>query len=260
MGMTVLKIIALDDEEMALGSLTDAISEAAPDAELHAFRRAEDALSFIKDTPCDAAFLDVEMAGLSGLELAEQLRRLHPQLNIIFVTGYDSYRAQAFDLHASGYLKKPVTARKVRAELEDLRYPAAASRRVRIQAFGNFEVFLDNRPMHFQYSKTKELLAYLVDRQGALCTNAAIAAVLFEDDEPHDVYIRRLIKDLTDTLEAAGCGQVVSRSRGQLRIVPETVSCDYFDWNAGRRQGYRGEYMAQYSWAEYTNAMLARTL
>ncbi len=58
-----MKIIALDDEEMALGSLTDAISEAAPGAELHAFRRAEDALSFIKDTPCDAAFLDVEMAG-----------------------------------------------------------------------------------------------------------------------------------------------------------------------------------------------------
>lgn len=257
--MTVLKIIALDDEEMALGSLTDAISEAAPDAELHAFRRAEDALDFVERNPCGTAFLDMEMTGFNGLELAEQLRRLNPQLNIIFVTGYDSYLAQAFDLHASGYLKKPVTARKVRAELADLRYPAADCR-VLIRTFGNFEAFLDGRPMRFQYTKAKELLAYLVDRQGALCTNAEIATVLFEDGEPHDVYIRRLIKDLTDTLAAAGCGHVILRSRGQLRIVPEAVSCDYFDWNAGKRRDYRGEYMAQYSWAEYTNAMLARTL
>lgn len=257
-----MRIMALDDEEMALGALTDAISEAAPEAELAAFLRAEEALDHAGSHPCDAAFLDVEMAGMSGMTLAERLRRLKPDMNIIFVTGYDSYRGGAFDLHASGYLKKPVTARKVRAELEDLRYPVAPARRVRIRTFGNFEVYLDGKPLMFRYSRTRELLAYLVDRQGALCAVGEVAGVLFEDGEPHDVYLRRLCRDLTATLEAAGCGDVIDRRWGRLGIVPEKVDCDYFDWNAGRRTGcpYRGEYMAQYSWAEYTNAMLARTL
>ena len=255
-----MRIIVLDDRKIALNSLTDTISEAEPDAELHPFRRTEDALSFMQTTLCDVAFLRAEMAGPDGLSPAEQLQQLNPRLNIIFVTNCGSYRVQAFDLHASGCLKEPVTVRKIRAELDDLRYPVHPSRRVHIRTFGNFEVFIDDTPIRFQYNKSKELLAYLVDRRGTFCTNGEIATVLFEDGKKHDVYIRRLIKDLTDTMRAAGCGRVIARGRGQLRIVPKEVICDYFDWNSGKHQGYHGEYMAQYSWAEYTNAALSRSI
>lgn len=162
------------------------------------------ALDYAGGHPCDTAFLDVEMAGMSGMALAERLRRMKPDVNIIFVTGHGSYRDGAFGLHASGYLMKPVTARKVREELKDLRYPVAPARRVRIRTFGNFEVYLDGKPLMFRYSRTRELLAYLVDRQGALCAVGEVAGVLFEDGEPHDVHLRRLCRDLTATLEAAG--------------------------------------------------------
>ena len=87
------------------------------------------ALDYAGGHPCDTAFLDVEMAGMSGMALAERLRRMKPDVNIIFVTGHGSYRDGAFGLHASGYLMKPVTARKVREELKDLRYPRGLSGR-----------------------------------------------------------------------------------------------------------------------------------
>ena len=254
-----MTVIAVDDERLALENLAESIEQASPDARIRRFRYPEDALNFAKENQVDVAFLDVEMIGMNGVELAERLKLYHPDINIIFSTGYGHYRDVAFDLHASGYLTKPITPEKVKKELDNLRRPVRNLKRVRIRAFGNFEVYLDGNPVSFKYSKTKEMLAYLVDRKGALCTNGEILAVLFEDDNGHEAYFRSLRKDLTDVLELAGCGEILSQQRGRIGINPELVDCDYFNWCNGKRSGlnaFHGEYMTQYSWGEYTNAML----
>ena len=252
-------VIAVDDERLALENLVESIAQASSDARIHRFRYPEDALDFARENHVDVAFLDVEMVGMNGVELAERLKFYYPDINIIFSTGYGHYRDAAFDLHASGYLTKPITPEKVKKELENLRRPVRNPKRVKIRAFGNFEVHLDGNPIGFKYSKTKEMLAYLVDRKGALCTNGEIMAVLFEDDNGHEAYFRSLRKDLTDIFDAAGCGEVLSQQRGRIGIIPDLVECDYFNWCSGKRSGanaFHGEYMTQYSWGEYTNAML----
>ena len=255
-----MKIIAVDDERIALEGLLDVISEVAPDAQLNGFEYPEDALSFVDANDCNIAFLDVEMAEMSGVELAEQLKLRNPDINIIFATGFEEYRKEAYDLHASGYLTKPITAEKVKKELSDLRRPIPKRRRMRVQTFGNFEVYIDGLPMAFKYSKTKELLAYLVDRKGALCTSGELQAVIFEDDSGHESYMKSLRRDLLETLETAGCGNVIAQQRGKLGVVPDNLDCDYYDWCEGKRMGisWHGEYMAQYSWSEYTAAVLER--
>ena len=252
-------VIAVDDERFALENLVESIEQASSGAQVHRFRYPEDARDFAKENHVDVAFLDVEMIGMNGVELAEQLKLYHPDINIIFSTGYGHYRDAAFDLHASGYLTKPITAEKVKKELDNLRRPIRNVKRIRIRAFGNFEVYLDGKPISFKYRKTKEMLAYLVDRKGALCTNGEIMAVLFEDDYGHEAYFRSLRKDLTDILETAGCGEVLTQQRGGIGILPELVDCDYFNWCSGKRSGdnaFHGEYMTQYSWGESTNALL----
>lgn len=118
-----MKIIAVDDEVIALEGLMDAIREAAPTAQLDGFEYPEDALEFVDENECNIAFLDVEMPGMSGVTLAEQLKLRNPNINIIFATGYEQYRMAAFALHASGYLTKPITPEKVKKELSNLRYP-----------------------------------------------------------------------------------------------------------------------------------------
>jgi two-component SAPR family response regulator len=255
-------VIAVDDERIALDHLVESIQQASPNAQIHRFRYPEDALAFAKENNVDVAFLDVEMIGMNGVELAERLKLYHPDINIIFSTGYGHYRDAAFELHASGYLTKPITPEKVRKELDDLRRPVRNPKRVQIRTFGNFEVYLDGSPINFKYSKTKEMLAYLVDRRGALCTNGEIIATLFEDDNSHEAYLRSLRKDMTDVLEAAGCGDILSQQRGRIGIVPERVECDYFSWYSGSpsaESSYNGEYMTQYSWGEFTNAMLSNS-
>ena len=255
-----MKIIAVDDERIALEGLLDVISEAAPDAEINGFEYPEDALDFVNANDCNIAFLDVEMSEMSGVELAEQLKLRNPDINIIFATGFEEYRKEAYDLHASGYLTKPITAEKVRKELCDLRRPIPKRRRMRVQTFGNFEAYIDGVPIAFKYSKTKELLAYLVDRKGALCTSAELQAVIFEDDGGHESYMKSLRRDLLETLEASGCGHVIAQQRGKLGVVPDNLDCDYYDWCEGKRMGliWHGEYMVQYSWSEYTAGVLER--
>ena len=163
-----MKIIAVDDEKIALQGLLSSIQKAAPTAQLHGFRYADEALAHVEAHSCDVAFLDIEMRGMSGVELAQRLKDLNPDVNIIFATGFGSYRDTAFDLHASGYLIKPITEEGVRRELENLRRPPLAPKRLRAVTFGNFQILAAGEPVRFKYQKTKELLAYLIDRRGQL--------------------------------------------------------------------------------------------
>ncbi|MDD3369351.1 MAG: hypothetical protein PHP50_10795 [Lachnospiraceae bacterium] len=148
--------------------------------------------------------------------------------------------------------------------MNELRNPVVhvTEQKLRIKAFGNFEVYKGEKVLDFKYNKSRELLAYLVDRNGSLCSNHEIITALWEEGEKvnnHISYLKNTRTDLIATLKAVGCGDVLERQRGSLRIIPEKIDCDYFDYLNQKPSGinaYRGEYMAQYSWAEMTHGAL----
>jgi hypothetical protein len=168
-------------------------------------------------------------------------------------------RGEAFDLHASGYLMKPVTVPEVQRELADLRYPVQEEAPLlRVQAFGNFEVFFQGRPVHFRRSRTKELFAYLIDRRGAGSTMGELISILWEgrlDTPGVRSQLRSLITDLRTTLQALGQEAVIIKRRDLIAVDPKQVDCDYYRFLAGDRSPgnlFRGEYMSNYSWGETT--------
>lgn len=260
-------IFAIDDEKIALDGLVGAIQKAAPAVEVMGFRSAEKALDACRELEPDVVFADIELRDMNGVELARQMKALLPNINIIFTTGYTEYTVKAFEIHASGYILKPVTAEKVYREIQELRYPVMEHRPGRglyVRAFGNFEVLYDGIPVKFQYSKTKELFAYLIDRNGALTTNGELEAVLWEEEDSpkkHASYLKNLRADLVQVLEKLNCGDILVRSWGSIGVLPEKISCDYFEFLHSRKEGkasglYNGEYMTQYSWAELTHGSL----
>ena len=254
-----MRIIAVDDEKIALEALSGSIKAIVSEDEVVSFRYPEDALNYAKENICDIAFLDIEMVGMSGVELAEELKKQNSEINIVFCTGYGNYRDVAFELHASGYLMKPITPEKIKRELENLRRPITEKKKLKVQTFGNFEVYVDGKPLNFKYRRTKELFAYLVDRVGAMCTVGEITGILFEEDGGREDYFQKLRRDLLSTLEAVGCSGAIVHKRGMLGIVISEIQCDYYDCLSKKKDFatyYFGEYMSQYSFAEYTNAQL----
>lgn len=254
-----MRILAVDDERCALNLLTRNIRAVVPQAEVIEFINPAAALEWAGENTCDVAFLDIELGCMNGIELGKYLKERNPKTNLIFVTGYLDYAISAYALHASGYLSKPASQEAIRAELENLRYPMPKSqtgKKLVVHCFGNFEVFYDGKPLTFKRSKTKELFAFLIDRNGARVNSGEICARLWEEetsDKRQKDYLRHLVMDLSNALEAVGESDVFVRTRSGYNINPALLECDYYDYLNNvpyAVRAYQGEYMQQYSWAE----------
>ena len=250
--------IAVDDEPLMLGALTKAI-KASPDiTAVTSFTSCEDALDFIKNNPTDIAFLDINMRGMGGLSLAKKIIGFCPDCKIVFCTGYEEYAIPAFKLHASGYLMKPISAKDVQVEIDNIKGIRQKQKPLTVKCFGNFEVFAKGEKLTFKRSKTKELFAFLVDRNGAGVTVAEIGAALWENNEEqkNQNYIHQLFRDLRQSLETLGVEDIFERNNYFYSINPEKLDCDYYEYLKTGKPEFRGEYMSQYSWAEETCGLL----
>ena len=250
--------IAVDDEILMLGALVSAI-KASPDiADVYQFSDCDEALNFVRGNSVDIAFLDINMRGMGGLTLAEKIIDASPDCKIVFCTGYEEYAIPAFKLHASGYLLKPVSAEDVQVEINNIKGLRKNQLLLEVKCFGNFEVLCNGKSLPFKRSKTKELFAFLVDRNGAGVTVAEIGVALWENDEDqkNQNYIHQLFRDLRQSLEAVGVEDIFERNNYYYSLNPEKLDCDYYAYLKTGKPEFRGEYMSQYSWAEGTCGLL----
>lgn len=252
-----MRILAVDDEQDALEVLTSAITACQPDADIKGFNSPTEALEYAEKNQMDIAFLDVRMPGMTGLEVAKRLKKINPRINIIFSTGFSEFASDAFSLHASGYLMKPITTRDVRKELENLRNPVGQpKKRVYIRTFGNFELFVDGETIHFSRKPAKELLAYLVDRKGSAVTRRELCDVLLQDaafTRKSQDYLTKIVKELQKALEEVKASDIVNLDRSEYSVIPDNFDCDAYDYLKGMPDAFNnfyGEYMSQYPWAE----------
>lgn len=250
-----MNIILVDDEKLNLDNLEYVIDKVIPNAPRASFSKASQALAYVQDHQVDVAFLDINMRGIDGITIAKVIQERWPNTNIIFCTGFSEYALEALDINCSGYILKPVNEEKVRKALDNLRHPVEQGNRVRFRCFGNFEVYLDGNPIWFKYSRSKELLAYLVDRNGVSVSMKELSAILFEDDQ-HRSYMYQIRLDLVNTLEELGVADILIQSRGYLGIDRDKVDCDYFDYLDKKIKPPVQEYMTQYSFSEVTYAAI----
>jgi two-component SAPR family response regulator len=153
---------------------------------------------------------------------------------------------------------KPISAGDVQAEIDNIKGIRRNQKPLTVKCFGNFEVYAKGEKLAFKRSKTKELFAFLVDRNGAGVTIAEIEVALWESDEDqkNQNYIHQLFHDLRQSLEAVGMEEVFERKQYFYSINPEKLDCDYYTYLRTGKPEFRGEYMSQYSWAEKTCGLL----
>ena len=246
-----MNILLCDDENLQLLRLESTIKKLMPNETYYSYTNPKLAYEETKNLKIDIALLDIEMPVINGVGLAKKLKKNNPQINIIFVTAYDNYALDAYNLHASGYIMKPVNEGKLKEELDGLRYPVEMkqSNKIQVKCFGNFEVFSNGVPLKFHRGKSKELFAYLVDREGASVNMNELNAILWEEDKSS--YLRNLISDIQDTLKEVDASDVFIKRHNECFIDPTKIDCDAYEYkknNPDAVRMYRGEYMIQYDW------------
>lgn len=126
----MLKALLVDDEVPARSELRFLLGEAGGVEVVGEAGSASEALQLIKAIPYDVVFLDVNMPGLSGIELAEALSGLTRPPAVVFVTAHSEHAVEAFEVAAVDYLVKPVEIRRLRMAIERLTPAAEAPVRI----------------------------------------------------------------------------------------------------------------------------------
>ena len=262
-----MKVICVDDEPLAVEYTLGQCALLPEIDEVKGFTQAQSALDWIRDHSADLAILDINMPEIDGITLAARIKQARPETAILFLTAYKEYAFDAYAVHPTGYLLKPVSQEKLAAEVRHAfgETHRSTQEHVRVRTFGTFDVFVDDRPVSFKLAKAREILAFLVDKQGSGVTRAEIFAAVWEDNlydrrmqKQLDVYIR----SLRGTLQEYGIQQILEMEKGILRVRPETFACDaylFYSGDSDTINAYRGEYMSSYSWASMTEAILSWT-
>ena len=185
----------------------------------------DEAFSLLSDE-VQIIFLDIEMPGISGLEAAELLQKRYKRLNVVFVTGHPEYSFPAHSVHPSGFLAKPVDEQDILREITHLRYPIEdVKSQIRVRC-SPFAVFVGDKLLGFKSDRTVELFAYLVYRNGAICTNGELLGVLWEGDTDRNGRLRQLIMDMRDCFREIGAENIIIKKYGKIGINTDLIEID----------------------------------
>lgn len=258
-----MKVICVDDEYPILENFKRKAQDLPEIESLHLFQSAEKAMKWAENHTVDIAFLDIEMPCTNGIELAKKLKHIDENIRIIYVTAYEEYALDAFRVDALGYLLKPYTRDEIQHELEKaVLMRAKPKKRVVIQTIPGLVVKVDGKVLHFDRTKPEELFALLIDRAEAGITMGEAIACLWPGrpaDESTKTLYRVTFHRLLEALKKEGIEDII-RAEGRKKYLEiEQVECDLYcilDGDRDAMQKYNGEYLKDYSWAEFRNAQL----
>lgn len=256
------RAIAIDDEKRALDRLERVLMEEPRIEVVGKFMSACEAAAFAARNTVDIAFLDIEMPEENGLALADQLTKSLPALEIVFVTAYDQYALRAYQLHAVGYLLKPVDADGIREQLDVLEHrrrkaaTAAVPQTLRIRCFGQFLYHADEEtgPIRWRTAKTEEMFALLVHYRGAPVSREIVIDTLWPEAEPDRAanLFRVTCTYLRNALAEWGYPNMLERERDSYRLDMSRVDCDVTSFMADMHAAAKSD---DIQWLERVSAL-----
>lgn len=231
-----MKAVIIDDERLAVLRLQQ-ILESWEEVEIvGAFTRYSDLLEEFPRLKPDVAFLDIDMPGINGLELASSLIELDEQVEIVFITAYNQYALDAFRVNAIDYLLKPIDEELLARTISRInkRKPPAPVRQkeaaVLIQCFGAHIYSHEDRPgiIDFPTVKTEELFAFFLVHRETNVSKWMICESLWPNHDPHkaEQNLHTTVYRMKKTLLEKGIKLVLSSKKGFYHFKLEE-SCDY---------------------------------
>lgn len=182
-------------------------------------------------------FLDINMPQLRGIDAGSRILDLSPKTDIVFVTAYDQYAVEAFELHALDYLLKPVAEDRLKKTVARLqkKLPLAKeqhSLKLQIRCFGRFQMgWEDREPIKWRTEKAKELFAFLLQNHSRNIARDELLDKLWPENNP-DRALKQLyngIYYIRKALEGYGIGSELISIDNNYNLKLGTM-----DWDVGR--------------------------
>ncbi|SFG15371.1 two component transcriptional regulator, LytTR family [Desulfotomaculum arcticum] len=175
--MIPVKVIATDDEAGVLLLLHSILSELDDIQLVGTAENAVDTLRLVKERDPDLALLDIELPDMKGIELAEKIQKLKPDLYIVFITAHQEYSLEAYQLYAYDYILKPIdkdrvknTVRRIQKAVQApeklLTKYASGLKKARIAINSSYErVFLKLNDIYYLEKQGRHTLVHYINGQ-----------------------------------------------------------------------------------------------
>lgn len=273
-----MRAILVDDEEMALDVLEILCKEVGGVAVIGKYSNPFDAMKVVQEQEIDVVFLDIEMPGINGLKTAENMMQLNDHVHIVFVTAYNQYAVEAFEINAIDYLLKPIRKERLKKTIERLRHTPTVQGELhkekevhptRICCLGTFVLYdKEGQPVKWRTKKTKELFAYLWHHRGQAIHRDKIMLDLWPDLEEEKVssLLHTSVYHLRSTLKKMEFAQPVLFSDEKYALNVREMTSDIEELKQGMKESsttvsdaslekmltiYKGDYMGgdDFFWA-----------
>ena len=202
-----MKILFLEDDSVISSIVLDFLTESIVNCEVKHTFTSKEALEFAENSKYDLYIFDINVPGISGLELLKTLRAFNDRTPAIFITAYQDvkYLREAFDLGANDFIRKPFELEELQARIENIKRQYNIDEEIEIDKNCFFNA-LTHKVRHkgevlSLSAKESDVLHYLIRNKNRVVSSDELLQQLWEFDEmpSHDT-IRTYIKSLRNTL------------------------------------------------------------
>lgn len=240
-----MNAILIDDEKLSLDYLQYQLADMPELQVIGAYTDPITGAEAILNSDVQIAFLDIEIPELNGIQLAEQLLERKPGLHVVFITAYNSYAIQAFELNALDYILKPASRKRLTKtlsrikndrELEKAASSSSAYPRLIIRLLQQITFERDGHPLpalRWRTAKTQQLFLYLLHYRDQFVDKAAIMELLWPELDTHKAsqqlysaiyYIRKTLAPISQNLTIHSAKEAYI-----LRTEQTKIDVDQFD-------------------------------
>ncbi|MGD9676924.1 MAG: response regulator [Vulcanibacillus sp.] len=237
----MISAVIIDDERHAIKEIEFYLKKYPEISVVASFVNPLEALKKLPELKPQLVFLDIQMPQLMGIDAGSRILDIDPNIEIVFVTAYDQYAMDAFELNAIAYILKPIgherfenTMRKVTKRIHKTT-PVNSNKYLKVQCFGTFKIAWEHQePLSWRSEKTKEVFVYLLMNDGNAVTRDQIIEAVFRDIEM-DKAVKQLhnaIYYIRKSLQEYGVEKSLIKVDGKYCMTLGGIYFDKQEWQS----------------------------
>ncbi|MEI7554896.1 response regulator [Candidatus Chlorohelix sp.] len=233
----MIKAIVVDDEWLTLEEIKDLVNATGFIRVGKTYENPLIALAEAATSKAEVAFIDIEMPEMDGITLGEKLLEINPALHIVFITAYNQYAIQAFEINALDYILKPVNTERFNKMTQRLKIARSNKAlqvgvSLKIKCFDRLVVSIGDKEVKWKRSKAEELFAFLLIHQNERIHKDTIIEQLWSEYEPNKAtpILQTSVCKIRNIFASFARNKVALEfSGGCYCLKIDECECDYFE-------------------------------